>query len=77
MTRQETLGGNAVDIQKPSTVDKHRGCVATVGDRSKDGSLPKHGVTPYLTAVTPTDVRTPVCKTHAREEWINIYEETK
>lgn len=77
MTRQETLGGNAVDIQKPSTVDKHRGCVATVEISDDEGNSQKHGVTPHLTAVTPTGVRTPVCKTHAREEWISIYEETK
>lgn len=77
MTRQETLGGNAVDIQEPSTVDKHRGCVAETGEPNAEGNKTPHGVTPYLTAVTPTGVRSPFCKTHAREEWIRVYEKTE
>lgn len=77
MTKQETLGGNAVDIQKPSTVDKHRGCIANVGEPDEHGNYEKHGVAPYLTAVTESGVRTPVCKTHARDEWIRSYEKAK
>lgn len=74
MTNQQTLGGNAVSIQEPSTVDKHRGCVAKTGEPDEDGNKSKHGVTPFLTAVSPTGVRTPVCRIHARKSWINEYE---
>lgn len=77
MTRQETLGGNAVDIQNPSTTDKHRGCIAATGEPNNNGNKTPHGVTPYLTAVTSSGVRSPYCKTHAREEWIAIHEQTE
>lgn len=71
---QQTLDGNAVSIQDPSIVDKHRGCVARAGEPNENGVVEPHGVSPYCTAVTDSGVRTPVCKTHARGSWIDSYE---
>lgn len=75
MTEQQTLGGNAAKIVEPSTVDEMRGCQAKTGEPNEQGVRTVHGVQPYLTAVTPTGVRTPVCKTHARDTWIDAYEQ--
>lgn len=73
MSNQTTLKGNAIDIQEPSTVDKHRECIAKTERLNEEGERKTCGNTPYLTAVTESGVRTPVCKMHAWRVWIDTY----
>lgn len=75
MSKQATLGGNAIDVQEPSTVDQMRGCVSKTETLDENGERKTCGDSPYLTAISDSKVRTPVCKTHARDEWIHAYDQ--
>lgn len=70
---QTNLSGSVMQVEEPDIEDKFRKCQKeNEVDEKKRVRL--CGNSPYLTLVYGNGVRTPYCKMHAREEWIDAYE---
>lgn len=70
---QETLGGDSMRIESPNLTDKFHTCQKRIHQENiKRKQI--CGNTPFLTVVGYDGSRKPLCKMHARDEWIEEYD---
>lgn len=70
---QAALDGNSIQLDDPNLQDKFRTCQKHVGNEQIHRKQ-ICGDTPFLTVVSFGGERKPLCKMHAKDEWIAQYE---
>lgn len=70
---QTALGGDSIRLEEPNLQDKFRTCQEHVGNEQIHRKQ-ICGNTPFLTVVSFDGERKPLCKMHAKDDWIAQYE---